>query len=220
MAASMSPAGLPPWQSPAAQDEERELLARLRAGDRVAFAALVGRHGGALLRFATAFVKDRHLAEEVVQDAWLSALEHLGGFEGRSSLRTWLFHIVANRARTRLAREGRSVPFSALERAGGEDAAVDPERFGPGGEWRDPPGTWSVQDPERLAQDAQTRAAIERAIAELPASQRAVITLRDIEGLEGEEICSLLGVTLSNQRVLLHRARARVRQALDKLMGA
>lgn len=199
------------------QPDERELVARLRAGDRAAFAALVARHGGALLRFARSFVRDGPLAEEVVQDAWVSALEHLDGFEGRSALRTWLFQIVANRARTRMQREGRSVPFSSLGAAGEEEAAVDPDRFAPDGHWREPPGPWSEEDPERLAQGAETRAAIEAAIAELPPAQRAVITLRDVEGLEAEEICNLLGVTLSNQRVLLHRARAKVRQALEGL---
>lgn len=206
---------------PSAQtEEERELLGRLRNGDRVAFAALVSTHGGALLRLAATFVKDRSLAEEVVQDAWLAALEHLEEFEGRASLRTWLFQIVANKARTRLTREGRSVPFSALgNRDDSDEPAVSPDRFDQGGMWKDPPGRWSEENPERLAQGAQTRAAIERAVADLPDAQRAVITLRDIEGLETEEICNLLGVTVSNQRVLLHRARSKVRQALEKYMA-
>lgn len=200
--------------------EERLLLGRLRAGERAAFAELVARHGGSLLRLATSFVKDRSLAEEVVQDAWVAALDGLDGFEGRSSLRTWLFHIVANKARTRIAREGRSVPFSALANPDeGGDPAVSPDRFDEKGMWREPPGRWSEENPERLAQGAETRAAIERAIAALPEAQRAVLTLRDIEGLETEEICNLLGVTVSNQRVLLHRARSKVRQALEKLMA-
>lgn len=203
---------------PASDDDERELVVRLRSGERAAFAALVGRHGGALLRFARSFLRDGPLAEEVVQDAWVAALEHLEDFEGRSSLRTWLFRIVANRARTRLQREGRSVPFSALEPAG-EEQGLDPGRFAADGHWLEPPAAWSVQDPERLAEDAETRAAIEGAIAELPPAQRAVITLRDLEGLEAEEICGLLGVTVSNQRVLLHRARTKVRAALEKALG-
>ncbi|HEY6104664.1 MAG TPA: sigma-70 family RNA polymerase sigma factor [Anaeromyxobacteraceae bacterium] len=204
----------------AAPEDERRLLGRLRAGDRAAFAALVERHGGSLLRLALGFVRDRSLAEEVVQDAWVAALDGLDGFEGRSSLRTWLFHIVANKARTRIAREGRSVPFSALASPGeGGDPAVSPDRFDERGMWREPPGPWSEENPERLAQDAETRAAIERAIAALPEAQRAVITLRDVEGLETDEICNLLGVTVSNQRVLLHRARSRVRQALEQLMA-
>ena len=215
----MSP---PPTTSPipATAADERDLVERLRSGDRAAFATLIARHAGALLRLATSFVKDRHLAEEVVQDTWVSALEHLDGFEGRAALRTWLFHIVANKARTRLVREGRSTPFSALASPDeGDEPAVSPDRFGQGGMWKEPPGAWSEENPERLAQDVETRAAIERAIADLPESQRAVITLRDVEGLETEEICNLLGVTVSNQRVLLHRARARVRQALETYMA-
>ncbi len=217
----MSPSDQDRGTSPAARrEDERALLERLRAGDRAAFAALVKAHGGALLRFATAFVKDRALAEEVVQDAWLAALDHLDGFEGRASIRTWLFHVVANRARTRLVREGRSVPFSALgdlDDAG--EPAVDPDRFEPGGEWRSPVRRWAEEDPERLALGAETRGALERAIAALPEGQRAVLTLRDVEGLEADEICNLLGLTVSNQRVLLHRARAKVRQALEAHMG-
>jgi RNA polymerase sigma-70 factor, ECF subfamily len=200
--------------------DEHELLERLRAGDRAAFASLVARHGGALLRLAMAFVKDRSLAEEVVQDAWVAALDGIDGFEGRAALRTWLFHIVANKARTRIVREGRSVPFSALgssDDAG--DSAVGPERFDQGGAWKEPPGRWSEENPERLAQGVETRAAIERAIAALPEAQRAVITLRDVEELETDEICNLLGITVSNQRVLLHRARSKVRQALEQFMA-
>lgn len=201
----------------AALADERVLVERLRAGDRAAFAALVARHAGALLRLAITFVRDRSIAEEVVQDAWVAALDGIGGFEGRSSLRTWLFHIVANGARTRMTRERRSVPFSAFADPGdGDDPAVGPDRFDDRGMWKDPPGPWSEENPERLAHDAETRAAIERAIAELPEAQRAVITLRDVEGLDTDEICNLLGVTVSNQRVLLHRARSKVRQALEK----
>jgi RNA polymerase sigma-70 factor (ECF subfamily) len=211
-----------PTNAAATATGEPELLGRLRAGDRAAFAELVARHGGALLRLATTFVKDRSLAEEVVQDAWLAALDDLDGFQGRASLRTWLFHIVANKARTRIVREGRSVPFSAL--AGpddGDEGAVSPDRFDHRGMWKEPPGPWSEENPERLAQGTETRAAIEAAIAALPEAQRAVITLRDIEGLETEEICNLLGVTVSNQRVLLHRARTKVRLALERhLAGA
>jgi RNA polymerase sigma-70 factor (ECF subfamily) len=195
--------------------DERALCERLRAGDRAAFAALVGRHGGSLLRLVSAIVKDRSAAEEVVQDTWLAALDGLDRFEGRSALRTWLFHIAVNKARTRLAREGRSVPFSALARPEDDDDAVDPARFDEQGAWRELPLPWTEEDPERLAQAAQTRAAIERAIAALPEAQRAVVTLRDLEGLEAEAICGLLGITVTNQRVLLHRARARIREALE-----
>jgi len=209
-----------PANTEASAPGERDLVRRLRGGDRNAFATLVDRHGGALLRFAITFVRDRSIAEEVVQDTWVSALDHLEGFEGRSTLRTWLFHIAANKARTRLSREGRSSPFSSLGGGDGTDEpAVSPDRFDQGGMWKEPPGPWSEENPERLAQGAQTRAAIEQAIADLPELQRTVITLRDVEELETEEICNLLGITVSNQRVLLHRARAKVRLALEKYMA-
>jgi RNA polymerase sigma-70 factor (ECF subfamily) len=205
---------------PTPSADERDLVARVRAGDRAAFTTLIHRHGGALLRLAIMFVKDRSAAEEVVQDTWLAVLEHLDDFEGRSAVKTWLFHIVANKARTRLAREKRSVPFSALGAPDdGDDPVVSPDRFDDRGMWKDPPGPWSEENPERLAQGAETRGVIERAISALPEAQRAVITLRDIEGLETEEIGNLLGVTVSNQRVLLHRARSKVRAALEQHMS-
>ena len=213
--ADKPPEPTPMGPSPSAADDA--LLLGLRAGDRDAFAQLVRRHAGALLRFARSFVRDPSLVEEVVQDTWVAALDGLESFEGRSSLRTWLFRILANRARTRLLREGRSVPFSALTGADeGDETALDPDRFDRNGAWKDPPGTWSEENPERLVQGAETRVAIEAAIAELPEAQRAVITLRDIEGLDTDEICNLLAITVTNQRVLLHRARARVRQALAR----
>jgi RNA polymerase sigma-70 factor (ECF subfamily) len=207
-------------RTPTAPVDERALLARLRGGDREAFSLLVDRHGGALLRLAEGIVRNGATAEEVVQEAWMSALEALDTFEGRSSLRTWLFHIVANKARTRVVKEGRSVPFSGLgAETEGDDPAVDPSRFAKDGMWRDPPGLWSEENPERLAQSAQALRAIQQAIAALPEAQRTVITLRDIDGVEAEEICNLLGLTLSNQRVLLHRARAKVRTALESLLS-
>ncbi len=199
--------------------EDGALVERVRDGDRNAFGALVERHGGALLRFAQAFVRDRSVAEEVVQDSWLAALEGIGDFEMRSSFKTWMFRIVANRAKTLAMRSGRVVPFSALASADSADEpAVDPGRFDEKGMWRDPPEHWAVSEPERLALGAETRHVIEAAIAELPAAQRAVITLRDMEELETEEICNLLDITVTNQRVLLHRARARVRRALEGYM--
>jgi RNA polymerase sigma-70 factor (ECF subfamily) len=181
---------------PVAADDA--LLLRLRAGDRGAFAALVRRHGGALLRFARVFVKSPALAEDLVQETWLAALEGLEGFQGKSSLRTWLFRILA--------------PPDE-----GEEPNAD--RFDQDGTWNASPETWSEENPERMALGVETRAAIEAAIAELPEAQRAVITLRDIEGLDTDEICNLLAITVTNQRVLLHRARARVRQALERHLG-
>jgi len=199
--------------------DEAALLVRLRAGDRDAFTALVRHHGGAMLRLARSLARGAGAAEEVVQDAWVGALDGLERFEGRASLRTWLLGIVANKARTRAARDGRSVPFSALFEQDPDAPAVDPASFLPDGHWRDGPRHWAEADPERLALGAETRAAIETAIAGLPEGQRAVITLRDVEGLEAAEACNVLGITETNQRVLLHRARARVRAALGPYLG-
>jgi RNA polymerase sigma-70 factor (ECF subfamily) len=211
-----APPGVP--VSPA---DESALVERLRAGDRAAFADLIDRHGGALLRLASSLLKNTAVAEEVVQDTWLAALHGLDGFEARSSLRTWLFTILANRARNRAVREARSVPWSALDSDDQDGPAVDPERFQADGHWKEVPGHWTEEDPERLALGAETGAAIEAAIASLPVLQRSVMTLRDVEGLEADEICRLLAITLTNQRVLLHRARSRVRQALEAhLTGA
>ena len=196
------------------------LLARLRSGDRAAFAALVHRHAGSLLRVARSLARDRATAEELVQETWLAVLTGLEAFEGRSSLRTWLFRICVNKARTRFVRDGRTVPFSALSEPGDADGSpVDLGRFDEHGAWRDPPSTWDEESPERLAMGAETRAAIEACIAELPETQRAVLTLRDVEGLETDEICNLLSITVTNQRVLLHRARAKVREALEARLG-
>jgi RNA polymerase sigma-70 factor (ECF subfamily) len=201
-------------------DSDDALLARLRAGDRAAFAALVKRHAGSLLRVARSLVRDQDTAEELVQETWLAVFTGLDAFEGRSALRTWLFRICVNKARTRFVRDGRTVPFSSLGGAGeGDGAAAESGNFDADDAWKDPPSTWSEENPERLALGAETRAAIEAAIAELPESQRAVMTLRDLEGLETEEICNLLAITVTNQRVLLHRARARVRAALEIRLG-
>jgi RNA polymerase sigma-70 factor (ECF subfamily) len=198
--------------------DDSELVRLIQAGDRTAFAGLVRRHGGALLRFARLFVRESSMAEEVVQETWMAVLEGLDGFEGRASFKTWLYRILANRARTRAAREGRSVPFSALAGAEPEERAVDPERFDAARHWRDPPVGWTDETPERLALEAETRRVMEAAVAALPQAQRAVLVLRDEDGLETEEICNLLGLTVTNQRVLLHRARTRVRQALETHM--
>lgn len=201
-------------------ENDAALVARLRAGDRAAFAALVKRDSGPLLRVARSLVRDPASAEELVQETWLAVLTGLGAFEGRSSLRTWLFRILVNKARTRTVRDGRTASFSSLAGpADGDGGAVDPERFDADGAWRDPPSTWSEENPERLAMGAETRAAIEDAIAALPPNQRAVMTLRDVEGLETDEICNLLSISVTNQRVLLHRARARVRAALEARLG-
>lgn len=200
--------------------DDAALVRGVVAGEREAFAALVARHGGALVRFARTFVRSEAAAEEVVQDAWVAVLDALDRFEGRSSLKTWLFRIVANRAKTRLERDGRTVPFSALgpEEEQGDLRGLDPERFDARGHWSDPVGGWTEEDPERLALRAETRTVLEDAVAALPPGQRAVLVLRDVEGLEADEVCTLLDLTDSNQRVLLHRARTRVRLAIERHM--
>jgi RNA polymerase sigma-70 factor (ECF subfamily) len=197
-----------------APDRDAALLCALRSGDESAFQALVRRYHGAMLRVAASHVRSSAVAEEVVQDAWLAVVEGLSRFEGRSSFRTWLFTIVANRAKTRGVREARTVPFSALARDDGEgDTTVDADRFGEDGHWTEPPAEW--RDPEQRLRSLEGFALAKKAIEALPAAQRAVITLRDVEGLSSEEVCTALDLSDGNQRVLLHRARAKVRAALE-----
>ena len=199
--------------------DDARLVERLRAGDDEAFRELMRRYGAGMLRVAQMFVSSRAVAEDVVQDAWVGVLRGIGRFEGRSSLKTWLFRIVANTAKTRGAREARSLPFSALGTPG-EESAVDPDRFlGAGerfpGHWAAPPDAWS---PEGRLLSGEAMAVIDRAIGRLPPAQRAVITLRDVEGLTSEEVRNALDLTETNQRVLLHRARSKVRGALEEYM--
>ncbi len=191
-------------------EDDRRTLAALRAGDEQAFAELVRRYQSPLLRVAMSYVRPRSAAEEVVQETWLGVLRGLPGFEGRSSLRTWIFRILANRARTRGVRERRSVPFSAL---GDGDPAVAPERFAADGSWASPPPAGDLPDEALLT--AEARALVLMAIEQLPDQQRAVITLRDVEGWSAAEVRDALDLSEGNERVLLHRARARVRAALE-----
>jgi RNA polymerase sigma-70 factor, ECF subfamily len=192
------------------------LLERLRAGDEQAFEALVAQHDAALRRVARAFVRTQVAADEVVQESWLAMLKGLKDFEERSSLRTWLFRILVNRARTRGKREARNVPFSTLEADDG--SAFDPG-FGPDGRWRSAPQRLDA-DPESNLLSKELRDHLLDAVDGLAPAQRAVITLRDIVGLPAEDVCRMLDVTDGNQRVLLHRARAQVRAALVPLVGA
>jgi len=209
-----------PVAGSATSADDLELLARLRRGDEAAFTQLVERLHGPMLRVAMIHVGNRAVAEEVAQDAWVGVLAQLDRFEGRSSLRTWVLRIVANRARTRAVRERRTLPFSSLD--GAEERgrpAVEPERFLPAGHrwaghWASPPRSWGDVPEERLL-SAETRAEVGRAVELLPPAQRAVITLRDVEGMTAAETCELLELTEGNQRVLLHRARSRVRRALE-----
>jgi RNA polymerase sigma-70 factor (ECF subfamily) len=198
------------------------VLVRLRGGDEAAFADLIALHHAALLRMARTYTTDAALAEELVQDTWIAFLESLGRFEGRSSIKTWLFRILMNVARARLRKESRTVPLSTV--ADRDEPAVEPRRFharwlpGIGGHWSEPPAPWA-ELPEEQALASETRAAIEAAMAELPEQQRQVMVLRDIEGFAAEEVCNLLGLSDTNQRVLLHRARSKVRRALAPRMG-
>lgn len=202
--------------------DEQSLLTALRNGEERAFAELVDRYHAPLLRLANFFVPSRAVAEEVVQETWLGVLRGLHSFEGRSSLKTWIFRILTNRAKTRGERESRSIPFSALADASGSaEPAVEPERFlGPDhpqwpGHWSQPPQSWG-DSPEKLLLSSETRKFIHAAIKALPVSQREVITLRDVEQWNSEEVCNALGISETNQRVLLHRARSSVRRALER----
>ncbi len=213
----------PPATQPPADD--LALLDGLRRGDEVAFDQLVSRYHVTLVRLARLYVADRPVAEDVAQETWLGMLQSLPRFEGRSSLKTWLFRILANRAKTRAMREGRSIPFSALwspEDDPGEPA-VEPERFLPPDAPRYP-GHWGMRPPEPLPEERlvsrETRALIDATIATLPPAQREVITLRDIEGWTSDEVCNALAVSETNQRVLLHRARSKVRRALEQYAAA
>jgi RNA polymerase sigma-70 factor, ECF subfamily len=208
---------------PEHSSSETALLAALRSGDEDAFCALVDAYGAAMHRVALTFVRSRAVADEVVQEAWLGALRGLDRFEGRSALRTWLLRIVANIARTHAVREARAVPFSSLEparEAGSEhEPALPTDRFQGAddqypGRWVSFPTRWSTE-PDGALLSAETRRLIAETIAGLPDGQRIVITLRDVEGWDSAEVCSVLDLSETNQRVLLHRARSKVRAALE-----
>ena len=228
--AQYSPLGPPPPLVPrrdggtfaAVTLPDDELVAALRAGDEEAFASVVREWHAGLTRVARIFTPTRAVADEVVQETWLRVLGALDRFEGRSSLKTWVFRILVNTAKTRAQREGRSIPFSALhDPSRVPEAAVDPERFLPD-DHPHHPGGWE-SPPRELPEDrviaGETREVIERAIEALPASQRAVISLRDVEGWSSDEVRNALDLSEVNQRVLLHRARGRVRQALETYLN-
>ena len=191
----------------------------LRRGDEAAFARLLREHQASLERVARIYVSSAAVAEEVVQETWLAVLNGIDRFEGRSSLKTWIFRILTNIAKTRAQREGRTLPFSALQRPDAvPEPAVEPDRF------LDPehprwPGHWASKPigwPEERLLGSEVRGVVERAIEELPPAQRAVISLRDIEGWPADDVCNALSVSETNQRVLLHRARSKVRRALEE----
>jgi RNA polymerase sigma-70 factor, ECF subfamily len=200
--------------------DDVQLVRSLRDGDEAAFALLTREYHHSLLRVARIYVSSRAVAEEVVQETWLGVLQGLDRFEGRSSLRTWVFRILTNIAKTRAQREGRTLPFSALARPDAvPEPAVESERFraqdDPSwpGHWSSPPQAWNA--PEERLLGGEVRAVVEQAIEELAPAQRAVISLRDVEGWPSDEVCNALDISETNQRVLLHRARSKVRRALE-----
>jgi RNA polymerase sigma-70 factor, ECF subfamily len=199
------------------------LVARLRDGDEAAFALVLDAWSDGLLRLARTFVSTSDTAAEVVQDTWLAVIQGIAGFEGRSSLKTWVYRILVNTAKRRGVRESRTVPWSSLPGAEAAGPTVDPARFrGPGepyeGHWREFPAAWPSPEPAALA--GEIRALVSAALARLPDRQRMVITLRDVEGYTSDEVRTILDITAVNQRVLLHRARAAVRCELEAYFAA
>ena len=215
---------LVPMARPTAPEDERALIDALRRRDEAAFAELVRRYAGPMLRLARMYARSAAVAEEVVQEAWLGVLQGIERFEARSSFKTWLFRILVNRARTRAEREARTIPFSSvgIENPGGvEEPAVPVERFRPAGDpvapfhWGAPPRSWGASPEEQLLSQ-ETMDVVARAIVALAPGQREVVTLRDVEGWTAQEVCNVLDISDSNQRVLLHRGRSRVRAALER----
>jgi RNA polymerase sigma-70 factor (ECF subfamily) len=219
-----------PWKSAHVQpavsgtqlNDDAVVVAALRRGDEAAFTELVTAYSASLLRLAQDFVRTPSVAEEVVQETWLAVLNGIDRFEGRSSLKTWLYRILLNKAKTRGVREARTVPFSALEVLG-DERAVPEERFrGADNQW---PGHWAsppcaldtVPEHRLLAREARKQIAEE--LERLPESQRVVVSLRDVAGWGANEVCDALGVSEGNQRVLLHRGRAKLRAALERYLG-
>ncbi len=204
----------------AASSTEAGLLARLRTGDELAFQTLVRQHHSAMTRVARSFVSTPAIADEVVQETWLAVISGLDGFEGRSTLKTWIFRILVNRAKTRGVREQRTMPFSSLMTEDDEQGpTVDPDRFLEAGNafagyWSIPPSRF-FELPEEQLLAAESRALVGGAISQLPERQREVMRLRDVEGWEAAEVCENIGISEANQRVLLHRARAKVRAQLE-----
>ena len=195
---------------------EDTLIARLRRGDEGAFDELVNQLHGMLIRMAMSYVADREVAEEVVQDTWMAVIESLDRFEGRSSLRTWVCGILIHKAKDRGVREKRHTTFSAFESYDDDnEEVVDPSRFQQTGEWAFPPQPWDDRTPEKLLASKQAVDSMQRAIEALPATLKEVLILRDVEGVEAKEVCEILKITETNLYVRLHRARERVRVAVE-----
>lgn len=195
-----------------------DFLDRLRRGEDHAYRRLVRRYHGVLVGVASGVIGSRAQAEEVVQDSWIAVYNNIKGFEGRSSLASWLYTIMLNRARTRIGRESRTVGLPAiLDGSQGEERAVPAAAFTSNGHWEEAPRLWDVLDPERVVAGRQLWDHVQEAIENLPAGQKAVILLRDMEDRTSEEICALLQITPENQRVMLHRARGRIRAAIERV---
>ena len=210
----------PPVTSSGLTKAEDTLFARLKRGDERAFDELVNQHHSALIRMAMGYVADREVAEEVVQDTWMAVINSLNQFEGRSSLRTWVCGILIHKAKDRGVREKRHTTFSVFESYDDDnEEAVDPSRFQQSGEWAGhwafPPQPWDAQTPEKLLASQQAVNAMQRAIEALPATLKDVLILRDVEGVGAKEVCELLKITETNLYVRLHRARERVRAAVE-----
>jgi RNA polymerase sigma-70 factor (ECF subfamily) len=188
-----------------------ELIDRLRQGDEAAFRELFDAHHAMLVRLAVAYVKSASVAEEVAQDTWTAVIDALPSFEGRSALKTWIARIAINRAKTRAQRDGRQVPLED------EEPSSQDDRFNRFGAFRRTPA--ELGTPEALLLNREVRAAIDQCLEGLPEQQRAIVTLRDVEGWSSEEVCNVLGLSESNQRVLLHRGRGRLRAALEAALG-
>lgn len=197
--------------------DDHDLVARLRQGDEAAFTTLIDRYSGALRRLARTFVSTDAAADEVVQDTWVAVLDGIGGFEERSSLKTWIFRILVNRAKTKGVRDARTVPMSSLGSDDEEaiEAVVDPSRFDDRGMWSAPPQRWESETPAKLLLRKELVGELERAIAQLPERQRSVVVMRDALCWSSEEVCNVLELNETNQRVLLHRARSRLRAILE-----
>ncbi len=199
------------------------LVDALRGGDERVFASLIDKHTSAMLRLALLYVPTRAVAEEVVQETWLAVMRGVASFEGRSSLRTWIFRILLNKAKSSGLAERRNLPLDDLDGGGEAEGppVVDPARFTglPRGYWSSPPSHWDELPEERLLA-RETLALVERAMASLPRSQRAVFELRDLQHWTAAEVCEALGITAANQRVLLHRARARMRTSVEEYLDA
>jgi RNA polymerase sigma-70 factor (ECF subfamily) len=204
--------------------DETALLDGLRRGDEPTFLTLVDRHSTSMLRLALTYVRNRQVAEEVVQETWVGVLLGLNRFEGRSTLKTWIYRILINKAKTRAVREERTVPFSSLPDLDLDldGPSVEPDRFFPQGHqwsggWTSFPSSWDDIPEERLLAQ-ETRVLLREAIEALPAQQRQVVMLRDIEGWQAEEVCNILEISETNQRVLLHRARSKIRRVLERYL--